>query len=409
MADGYQMIAQALKDYGEQSGWNDRNRLAPVDWKATFSKLLGLNKNNPNDTIQAQEGTITEPKQTISATDKNTLQSVGVNAPGIDNALTMDTQTKNMIQSSGITVPEVTGSFNPTSSQIVSLKKESPGETPQYSPDNSFLKYDPTGKELFTRKESPELMALKQGWETNKRKNDLTEKMAQAEYDRLVQKQTPATYDAQTVSNFASGLDGRNPYKKALANISANTPADQVQKLIAEAGDYQNYLLDYDKPSGSGSQAKEKTFIDKMNTAYDDFRMGSSKYYSEQSKPVPDVTSWIRTTYGEEAARKYKAEATGDAGQLNVPTTASKRGTSLGYIKNTQFSEPDWWKADELVKSKKSFNKAFSQAMKDPSASESLIYALAARYNRINKTNLTPQQLYSKFGTPNGGDKVANR
>jgi hypothetical protein len=137
--------------------------------------------------------------------------------------------------------------------------------------------------------------------------------------------------------------------------------------------------------------------------------MGSSKYYSEQGKAVPDVTSWIRTTYGEDAARRYKAEVTGDANQMNVPTTASKRGTSLGYIKNNQFTEPDWWKADELVNSKKSFKKAFSQAMKDPSASESLIYALTQRYNRINKTNLTPQQLYSKLDNLSGGDNIASQ
>jgi hypothetical protein len=343
MANGWDTIIQALNNYGDQTGWNTRNKLTPVDWGATLSKLF-----KRKDTIPVMNGTQTEPVNNMTATDQRMLQSVGVNVPGMNGPASPDAQTTQNLRSVGLTIPEVTGSFTPTGSQTMPLNGPAqPDIRSQYFQNNAYAGYLPTGKEILTRQVSPELMNLMQGWEKDQQSNDLGQRIQQAQLENLTRK---------------GEVDPLDQEKKRA----------EIAKLIRDAN----------APYSTGSGQKEKTFVDKMNTAYDDFRLGSSNYYKQNEKPVPDVVSWIRSNYGENAARQYKAEVTGDKKQLEIPTTASKLGIS-NYKPSKNYTAEEFWQVDKDVQSQKSIKKVvdnvIARMQKGEDVPDGYVQALAAR------------------------------
>jgi hypothetical protein len=241
MPDAYQMLIDTLQRYGDQTGWTERNRLTPIDWKATFAKMFSQNKNIP-----------AAPQESFVAPE-GAPQGIGI--------------------TSGVPTPvETTQPANPAD---------------QYSPENPYAKYFQSGNTAFVYKKSPELLSLAGQWENKKKDDDLARQFQRAQYDDYnnqfinldenvinqlperyrgiyqpgqrvkrseiagIIEPTVKSYSPEAITAFAQGLDNRNPMKKVFSTFGPNTPAAQIEKAIQEANDYQNYLLDFDKQSGS--------------------------------------------------------------------------------------------------------------------------------------------------------------
>lgn len=146
-------------------------------------------------------------------------------------------------------------------------------------------------------------------------------------------------------------------------------------------------------PLTGGGGNQEKSFVEQMDLSYQNFlkshplvrnSMGDVQYQP------PAMLDWIRTTFGEETARKYAAESTGNQSLLNQPTDASKFGIS-SYKPSNLYSQNDWFTVDAIVKKNGSYQKTVQQLINDPNTTSAQLQALAAR------GGMSIQELQSKY------------
>jgi hypothetical protein len=131
------------------------------------------------------------------------------------------------------------------------------------------------------------------------------QKIQRAEIAGLIPQPTaptiPAfTYDAQTLSAFAQGLDNRNPLKKVFATFGPGTPASAIKDAMDQATQYQNYLLDYDKQhAGSGSDRGNvdlKRQYDAVLAAYNQYKstvLARKDELGNSKKPM-QMVDWLQ-------------------------------------------------------------------------------------------------------------------
>lgn len=298
--------------------------------------------------------------------------------------------------------------------------------------DNPYRGYIPTNTGIIQRKVRPETIAAALQWEEENKRKSLADQLSQFEYDakrgnyitldqetldkipepqrsyykvgQLVPRQdllgmipkepTTTGYTAETARNLAQGLYPANQFRNVLANLPDDTDPAVIEDLVNRANAAQMSLDDLYEQNSS-SEKKEPTFVEKMNTAYQNFIKSHPVRRDSFGKLLyqpPSQIDWIRTTYGEQQARQYASESSNDPTLMNRPTTASKRGTAK-YKPSNKYSEEDWWTIDEKIKNAGSFAKIAKQLLSSKNVSPSYREVLAAR------SGLTLAQLEQKYGT----------
>jgi hypothetical protein len=209
--------------------------------------------------------------------------------------------------------------------------------------------------------------------------------------------------------------------------IPVSEPVDPLDVEYKKSQIFKNYQTG-DNDSDRGNIDLSRQYKDIVEGGYDQYLTNTKARNDIRDNPQQPLrfNDWIRQPENKDALLVYNQYNNGnlqsltsrlstkEPGQNNQKTVKSKTGQSIGYNQNNEYSENDWWTADKLVSDKKSFNKALTDAMKDQSVPDSVIRALTDRYNRINKTKLSPEQLYArltggKSEPPKGGVKLAKR
>jgi hypothetical protein len=140
-----------------------------------------------------------------------------------------------------------------------------------------------------------------------------------------------------------------------------------------------------ERQNGGGKQQKIPSFAEKMDNEYADYLKSNPVKYDTKGNKVsspPDKIGYIRTTYGEDAARKYKAEMSGNQDELSLSTDMSKLGRS-SYRSNPNYSPKEWDQVDKDIRDKRSIKSVISDIMarweKGEKFESGYLYALGSR------------------------------
>jgi hypothetical protein len=403
---GWDDINQGLSRIGQ--GWEKENQYSTIDIAKTLSNLFGGKKKPATQIVQEAVPDVQPEKMTISNSTvtpevQSLLDNVGVRPADmrIGTAPDKSVITPEM-QSAGIYVPgaspqrtvsrseEVKPSTDPNAFDVSALAENNPYRTKI-----------PTNTGIVARNVRPETILAAQQWEKENEQANLANELSRMDLESRrnsyvtldenmitqipeqyrgyykpgqtiareeIMKLTPTGqtgYDANTIQSIANGLDRRNPIKEALMNLPANTDSKQVQDLINQATDYQNYLLDFDKQSGGGS---DRGNIDLnrqyqgVNDAYQQYVNGlkarrQDGIVTPQTTPL-SMKDWLRQPDQAGLRDIYNRFTNSNLEQPKNPLgknkVASNNQSSTGWFKTHSTPPPgvspqDWQDADYIM------------------------------------------------------------
>jgi hypothetical protein len=378
---GYDTMFRALQILGDE--YDKRTQYADIDWGATLRKIFGRKRDIPN--VNDESGAL-----------------ASLNASGQP------------------MTPEEQANYNEFS-RTIPRTKQNYIDPSQYSPDNPLLeevaKVNKGG--FLVRKPTGALMAGLEDYEQNKGRQSIAQQLSELELERRqlenealrnpqpqfkdgyitidenVLNSIPAKYRGfyrpgmQVKTSELTGLieDPEKTSPESNVNLSRQYQAvqdayAQYVKAVKERDEYAKPLRFDDwirQPENAGALAIHNQFM---------------------NSNLRSLPSRLSTQTPEQKAAKDKEIA-----------SRSEAGRKLGYKKNGQYSENDWWQADKIVSSEGSYTQAFVNAMQDPSVPDSVIRALTDRYNRLTNKKYTPEQLFAKLNkqpSNKGGAQLAN-
>jgi hypothetical protein len=253
MADGYQTMINALNNYAAQTGWDERNRLAPIDWKASFAKLFHK---------QSQPQT----KAVVPEMEN----------PNINFNPDVSYQSPDPFQFKTDTLP------------APAVHSEAP---PAYSPDNPYAKMMPQGKTFFAYKETPELMGLKNQWEQDKKSKDLAMQFQQMQMESANNQYI--TVDENMLSQIPEQYRGLFPVGQRVKRDEwlrmnpVSKPANPLDDKLKESQIFKNYQ------TGNGSDDSNINLSRQYGGVMDSYQKYVSAAKARNDDPLK-LTDWLR-------------------------------------------------------------------------------------------------------------------
>ncbi len=293
MADpsyGYNMMMMGLENFLNQL--QKDNQYSTVDWGKLFRRKPATNP---------------EELYTPTADDntRQTLQNMGVNIPGVTTPRTVPAPVE---------------------------KAPDPTDRSQYSPDNEYLKYLPSGDELIPRKVTPALLTALNQWEKDnkekqdkqareKKRQDWQDQILQSQAEQATQKSTQFTYDP---SKYSGKFSKGNPWGSYLSDPSNFKSQKDVETAFANAVAWEQ---DQDK---GGKTSKEPA--DPLVLSYKDLGTIASK---KDKTGIPDETN-------KDALSKSYSSAI--RGNINDPKKVQQYIDRYNFLNGTAYTYNDWMK-----------------------------------------------------------------